>query len=460
MLGDIHARLKAWTGDKYIGLHWQRTTGATGGLGGRNGAIFFSRKTKDPTSVNQQAHSMTSPEDAALGDTALKEIASIGDAFHFPATSAKSVKEIAELVEPSIVVTKINESADETRYRLTLPDQTSAYLTTRIAHPSDGVIYGFKDDWKSQAIEQRPGRNSHLAENKGDVWIDVSRLNPGEGFGAKIYNIAANNAYNNGMVFIGDPDGLSDVAMRRRPEQMLSSALKFGTTDHIAPHPRQVEGDTAINVPPLDWVYGDHVGNIGKLIDLTLQNIDNVGGFYGVTYDKTSGRFVDASGARVERKNLRRLAEAGLGRAAPVGSRTLARYALLSSLVSDQGHREQAGRQPGRLLAELGRQLRDHVSAVDTRNTGLKEIFYSRTQQSNRLVEAYHTLRSADTLSGATNMVRNLLDTHGQFNLWDRTIGTQFNKAKKDVDFKRVFNAVQQQIDDTALYAIKPEYYT
>ncbi len=42
-------------------------------------------------------------------------------------------------------------------------------------------------------------------------------------------------------------------------------------------------------------------------------------------------------------------------------------------------------------------------------------------------------------------------------NLWDRTVGTQYHKATKDRDFKRVFDAFVQQTDDTAHYAIEAE---
>lgn len=73
-------------------------------------------------------------------------------------------------------------------------------------------------------------------------------------------------------IFIGDPAGLSDEAMRRRSENMLSSALRYGTTDHLAPHRRQVKGDASIGVPPLKWVYGDDLGNIKRLVDPKRQS--------------------------------------------------------------------------------------------------------------------------------------------------------------------------------------------
>ena len=54
LVADVHARVRAWRGDDKIGLHWSRSTGATGGIvGGRQTAVFFqddeSRGSFDPS---------------------------------------------------------------------------------------------------------------------------------------------------------------------------------------------------------------------------------------------------------------------------------------------------------------------------------------------------------------------------------------------------------------------------
>jgi len=54
--------------------------------------------------------------------------------------------------------------------------------------------------------------------------------------GARVYQAVADWAHNNDYIFIGDPAGLSPVAQIRRTEQMMSSALKWGTARHLAPH--------------------------------------------------------------------------------------------------------------------------------------------------------------------------------------------------------------------------------
>lgn len=46
LLADVHARVRAWRGEDYVGLHWSRATGAMGGMawGGNDAtAVFFSR---------------------------------------------------------------------------------------------------------------------------------------------------------------------------------------------------------------------------------------------------------------------------------------------------------------------------------------------------------------------------------------------------------------------------------
>ncbi len=164
--------------------------------------------------------------------------------------------------------------------------------------------------------------------------------------------------------------------MLRRPEQMLSSILKFGTTDHIAPGVQQVNGSNG--VAAVDWVYGDHIGNIQKLIDLTQKNIDDAGGNGCVDYDSGTGTFRDADGGTVTRGDLHDLATVGLARTAQAGGNTLARYALLrssvQSLSAGQGRRGTLGG-----LVQLSRQLRLHVSSVAPGSGALKGIFYRRT---------------------------------------------------------------------------------
>lgn len=233
--------------------------------------------------------------------------------------------------------------------------------------------YGFDyaDGEVSNVVDERPGDNPEDVPPTEDLWVDVSLLKSGSS-GAAIYAIAANYAHNTGRIFIGDPAGLSNEAMVRRPEQMLSSALKFGTTEHLAPHPRQVTGDAKLGVPPLRWVYGDDLGNIRRLIDLNLAVQENAG-TDEISFNPSDGQFHDSAGAVIDRAGIGLLAkEAGLGRGSLAGGRTLARSAVLRSLLRDEGSggKGEVGGRDG-LLARLAGIAGD--AAAPTRG-----IFYSR----------------------------------------------------------------------------------
>jgi len=66
-------------------------------------------------------------------------------------------------------------------------------------------------------------------------------------------------------------------------------------------------------------------------------------------------------------------------------------------------------------------------------------------------------LQSAKTPAQARTLAMNLFDNPNKFNLWDKTIGTQLNKARKNEHFRAVFDNLQGQQDSTAAYAIEAE---
>jgi len=395
-------------------------------------------------------------------EDALAEIASMNEAFRFKASEGETMESIVADVDPAIKVRKITSIPGETRYELILPDETMARIMVRPFNKYGNSIYGFDMDENNEMTNQvteRPGKNAEEAYGKDDMWIDVSLLNEGSGFGAKIYHIAANYAHNTGKVFIGDPAGVTHAALLRRPEQMLSSALKFGTTEHLAPHPAQIRGNAKNGIAPLDWVYGDDVGNIQKLIDLTIKNIDNVGGIGGIEYDGQSGEFIDSTGSRITREDLRGLAEIGLARAAQAGGSTLARYAFTSASL--QSLRAESAR-PGadRLLVRLREQLRDHVSAVD-KNGSLdsngkreaKRLFYSTGSPGSLTTSLINSVNNVKNVKLPANyLVGDLFDRSGQIGWWDKTVGTPYNLAKRNPLFANVYNRIQSFIGDVSMF--------
>lgn len=360
-------------------------------------------------------------DNATQAVSALEELSGDEGLFALPKSDATTIDAIAADADPGIVIRQAALPGDETLYTLVMPDGTVARITERKAQ--DGAVYGMDDsDGGLRWITKRPGENAESMDGKDDVWLDVSGLKPGK-WGGVVYNITANYAYNTGKVFIGDPSGLSDMAMRRRAEQMLSSALKFGTTEHLAPHPRQVEGDASIGVPPLRWVYGDHEGNIARLIDVNVRSLDNAfPNSQNLSYDLDAGTFRNtATGRAIGRAGLNRLLERSLngdsgGEAGAVrsaagassaGWRTVARGAVFRAILArwgrpqsvegqgSRGERGQAGsavldqavpqpdqsgsradrsiESPGGILADLADQ-RSVLGARDRED----RIFYSR----------------------------------------------------------------------------------
>jgi hypothetical protein len=252
--------------------------------------------------------------------------------FKLPKSDAKTIEQIAADNMPGIKV-EVAKGPLTTIYNLTMPDGALAKIYVRRTNPYGEQAYGMMDrgNGDMEAIFERPGTNPEdVPADTENVYTDVSRLKQG-GAGATIYHIAANFAHNTGRIFIGDPNGLSDTAMRRRTEQMLSSALKFGTTRHLAPHPRQVEGDKKLGVPPMNWTYGDDLGNIQSLVQTSLGSFENAGG-NPITFDPATGRFLDDSGEQLSRADIQALADVGVGRDAHAGSSSLQRDAILRAL--------------------------------------------------------------------------------------------------------------------------------
>lgn len=318
-----------------------------------------------------------SPERAALDALSKND-----DLFALPKSEKGTVEGIAADNDPKINVKPSSLPNGDTMYTLTMPSGKDAYLTVRKPRKDGKNVYSFEliGDAAKATATVRPGENHESVDPATeDLWIDVSRLESGDG-GAEVYSIAATYANNTGRIFIGDPYGFSKDAMRRRTEQMLSSALKFGTTKHIAPHPKQIDGDAKLGIPPLQWVYGDDIGNIRRMIDVNLKALDNAfPGASSVVFDLTTGEYVNAETGRpidrlALRKRIRQVrsvpnSSASVARA---GRRTIERASVWRALLREEGREGSgSGRRDG-LLARLAGLMRDH-------GTALEKLFYSRS---------------------------------------------------------------------------------
>lgn len=248
------------------------------------------------------------------------------------------------------------------------------------------------------------GRGATLMENvpNREVWLDASTLNAGESGGRFLYAGAAAYAHNNGRRFVGDPNGLSESGHLRRTENLISSAIKYGTTRHLEPHQRQREQRHAWE-RPIQWRVeestDDYFHNLRELLESSYHNVRTlVPEIEGISYNFERRRFENAEGNEFTESDFSELASrvrddyAGsrtTGRArrfregseqaqrvravafgegtAPIGRTTLKRAALTNTLV--QRASPEAWRE---VLAAVARQYGEGLDAA------LEGTYYSR----------------------------------------------------------------------------------
>lgn len=275
--------------------------------------------------------SRTITSDDDFSSTVLTILADVVDLYQQPKVEAKSMEDIAQAIDPGIKVTRIPAISKrmEKKWSFTMPDGKVA----------DAWLY--KD---------------------GAVVLDASRLVEGESRGSALYGILAAFAHNNGKRFIGDPSGLSDAALFRRTEHMIATAMKFGTTEHIYPHERQVaEG--------LKWDDKPGANNLKNLLDFSRQLMEReLPEIADLRYNFESRQFETADGKPYRQADFDALAQSGGARKARAGSTTLKRAALLQSLVRATSPEARRG-----ILGEVARQLREVL------DPDLVETYYSRT---------------------------------------------------------------------------------
>lgn len=216
-------------------------------------------------------------------------------------------------------------------------------------------------DAEKHLFELPNGEPFFVYRTDDEVWFDVSNLEEG-GFGNALYAAMGDYAYNSGRKFIGDPEGLSEIALRRRTDAMLSSALKHGTTEHLAPHAYQRSGDENLGVPPLEWREGDHLGNIQSLIEVSTESLAHyVPEFRRARYDFSTRTFRNSEGAPITADMLREWAsEHPRVREARAGRRTLKRGIILNTILRAEGgdRPELLERVSGRGAQPVGAELR------------------------------------------------------------------------------------------------------
>lgn len=271
---------------------------------------------------------------------AWQALADIPGTFQRQRTDAKSFEDIARAILPDAEVIEFEDGAT-----ITVPPMKD------------------KDGQVAKDAEGNPGKPKAVTMTilDGQLAMDASQLQEGVHRGSALYSIALAYAHNNGVVFIPDPADVSEAAMQRRGEHMLSSALKYGTTRHMVPHEDQ----------GLDWRPGDDQHNVLELIRASADNVlDNIPETESLDYDWDSGRFIDtaAGGKPVTTADFERIAESGAGRKARAGVSTLRRGVVSRSLERRAG--TPAWRGVVARLLQLGR--------AGLRGSQLEGILYGR----------------------------------------------------------------------------------
>ena len=266
--------------------------------------------------------SMSEPDTGFAADV-LVELSGVEDLYTFDTTRATSLQKVFADVMPDATYVGEVTAADERAE--SGADHKHAFET---AEGAKFFVYTTDD---------------------GRVWIDVSRLEEGGG-GQQIYWAVANYAFNNKMKFVGDPMGLSEAAVARRTANMLATAIKFGTTEHIEPAEQQLWGNPDAGIEPLEWK-GTDFDKLKSLIDTHVSTVINaIPEIANYRYDFERNQFTDRSGRPAGGNFAADIAATGVARAHRVGSKTVSRVVVLQSLMATE-----AARQPGTLAAVLRR---------------------------------------------------------------------------------------------------------
>lgn len=231
-----------------------------------------------------------------------------GTLFRLPvADEAKNLEDIATQIAPDLKAT------DATRW--------DPRVDTMWRFSLDGVREG-----------KRFANDAYISRKNDAVWVNLGGMDSGNE-GGKVYQIAGAYAHNNGLMFIGDPDGITEAGKRRRLEAMISLALKYGKTDFIQPH-RDMLGWNGMRWLP-------KVDNLPSMLQTSYNLVEKLyPEIKNVSFNFASGKF-ERGGAPVDASAFGRMAseireQLGPDAAGAPGGGTLRQAALFKSLVSQE----------------------------------------------------------------------------------------------------------------------------
>jgi hypothetical protein len=258
----------------------EKVNGLTGAILTKTGALAVSAD--DHTITHWLNYGNTYRQDETAEPSVLfKALAKFGGAFRYGKPRGKTVEAITKSINKDLK-----------------------------ARPMSSLRTKNGTEIKRWVIDTVNGRPAFLQDNGRNVWLNVEPLKAGESSGSAIYAIAAAYAYNNNKVFIGDPAGASEKGFYRRLENMISSALKYGTTDHIKPQRAQLDpykyyknklgedskwlkqfkGDEV----KLNWIDGNYEHNLAEMLrvayNIASRDFPQLKNY---VYDFTTNKFID-----------------------------------------------------------------------------------------------------------------------------------------------------------------------
>lgn len=182
-------------------------------------------------------------------------------------------------------------------------------------------------------IEFFDGHHADLVLNSMSktMYLNASDLQQGSQMGPVLYQAALVYAKNNGRVLVPDPAGLTHVNSYRRTEQMLSGALRLGTTQFMRPHPDQ---------GLYGWIkepktQAEEESNIALMAITSMRGVfENIPDVQAMRYDFQNRRFEEA-GEHVSKEQLDAIAKEQDARNIGAGRSTIARAIFTNSLITD-----------------------------------------------------------------------------------------------------------------------------
>ncbi len=225
-------------------------------------------------------------------------------------------------------------------------------------------------------------------EKSKTVFINSVGLNSNTekfGGGSQVYQMVQTFAHHNGLTFVPD-DNVSPIAQKRRLSQLVSSALRHGTTDHLnglATFKDGATGEIKTEIP--GWRSGDHEHNLALLLraeqDYVLHEADAHGiDISHLTHDPETDTIINGhTGPPITKGTLQSLVDRFQPGSSGVGTATLLRAIVTRSALHGSGPGQRfrplhtvSGEQRGR--APDGQSDERLVSVA-------RDLYYSRPSQ-------------------------------------------------------------------------------